>query len=719
MPLNVDQALMKAKKHFKKGETAAAGQLYQAVLAKFPKNKRAIAGLGAVKSLRAPAGPETQQPPKAQLQALIDFYNQGLYQQALDAAEKLANQFPRSLETLKIIGAASVAVKDFDRALSSYQVVIKIAPDILETYFKMGVVFSYKGNLEAAIDCFQKLLNVDPNYAEAQNNIGIIQLKLGKLDAAYASSSRALELRPDNAEAHKNIGDVCFERHALKDAVKSYGRALEINPDAVSVHNNMAAACLAYGDRAGAVQSYNEVLRVMPDHEEARSKKLHQLAHLCDWSAFDPGLIASLGMKGQDIEPFSLLPLEDAPERHFMRSKIHAQSHYNFAPLPLAARPAVKADRLRIGYFSADVHQHPVMVLLAKVLQLHDRNQFEIFFYGFSPKETDPFRERIIAAVDVYDDVLHMRDIEIAQLARQDRIDIAIDLNGYTENSRTGIFAHRAAPVQISYLGYPGSMGAEFIDYIIADKNLIPESNQAYYSEKPIYLPHHYQAQDNGLQIDEPVPTRRELGLPENAFVFCALSNAYKITSAEFDLWMRLLQATQGSVLWLLQSNNWVLKNLMIEAAKRGVDPKRLVFATHTDHGQYLARFQRADLYLDTFIYNAGATASNALWAGLPVLTKRGQGYTARMAASLLSALELPELITDTEQAYEALALELAATPARLAGLKAKLAANRMTTPLFDTEAFTQHLEDGYQQAYDRFFQGKAPDVIEVSSRNR
>lgn len=273
-----------------------------------------------------------------------------------------------------------------------------------------------------------------------------------------------------------------------------------------------------------------------------------------------------------------------------------------------------------------------------------------------------------------------MRDIDIAKLARQDGLDIVIDLNGYTENSRSGICAHRAAPVQISCLGYPESMGADLIDYIVADKNPIPETSQACYSEKPIYLPHHYQTQDNGLPIDATVPTRTVLGRPENGFVFCALSNSYKITPAEFDLWMRLLQAVEGSVLWLLQDNVLVLKNLMIEAAKRGVDPKQLVFAKRTDHGQYLVRFQRADLYLDTFIYHAGAIASNALWAGLPVLTKRGRGYTARMAA-----------------------------------IKAKLASNRITTPLFNTELFTQHLEAGYQQAYDRYLEGRAPDVIEVT----
>ena len=748
MAIKVNQSLTKAKKYLKQNDVVAAKKIYRSVLEAFPKNQRAIEGLAKINAARVVESTQDNEPSEEQLTKLFDLYNTGLYQQALVGAQSLLKTFPRSGALLNVVGVTSATTNDFHRAADSYRKALALNPNFVEGYYNLGVALKELSDFDGALECYQnaiqrrpdyadahhnmaaifhskgdklaakksfeKAIDVNPNHVDAQNNLGILYLQNKDFEAAFSNASRALEIKPDFAEAHQTIGDIHFEKHDLKLAIDSYNRALEINPKALQTHNNLAAACLAHGDRAGAIASYENLLQLAPDQQDPRSKKLHQMAHLCDWSEWDPDLIAKLGTGDQEVTPFSLLPLEDAPERHLIRSRTHAELNYTDVPLPLVAPPKVRPDRLRIGYFSADVHQHPVMLQLAQVLKMHDRGQFEIYLYAFSPHAPDAMRRRIIDAVDVYDDVIAMRDIDIAELARQDQIDIAIDLNGFTENSRSDIFLHRAAPVQISYLGYPGTMGADFIDYIVADKNLIPEASQKFYSEKPIYLPHHYQAQDSDLPIADIVPSRADLGLPERAFVFCALSNSYKITPAEFDIWMRLLTAVENSVLWLLHSNDWVCKNLLMEAAKRGVDQKRLIFAAYTDHKIYLAQLKQADLYLDTFIYNAGATASNALWAGLPVLTKRGRGYTARMAASLLSAIELPELITDTEAAYEALALALARDPARVAWLKAKLAANLLTTPLFDTELFARKLEAGYSQAYDRYFEGKAPDVIDV-----
>ncbi|MDG2406717.1 MAG: tetratricopeptide repeat protein [Paracoccaceae bacterium] len=748
MVINVNQSLTKAKKFLKQNDIAGAKQIYRLVLESFPKNQRAIEGLFKINALREAENTKNNEPSEAQLTKLINLCNGGLCQQALAGAQSLLKEFPRSVALLNVVGVASATANDFQCAADSYRKALVLNPNFVEGYYNLGTALKGLGDLDGALECYQnaiqrrpdyadalhdmaavfnskgdklaarkgfeKAIEVNPNHVHAYNNLGILCLQNKDFDEAFANATRALEIKPDFAEAHQTIGDIHFEKHELKPAIDSYNWALEINPNALQTHNNLAAACLAHGDRAGAIASYENLLRLAPDQQDPRSKKMHQMAHLCDWSEWDSDLIANLGTGDQEVSPFCLLPLEDAPERHLIRSRTHTKLNYTDMPLPPVAPPKARSERLRIGYFSADVHQHPVMLQLAQVLKMHDRGQFEIYLYGFSPHAPDAMRTQIIEAVDVYDDVIAMRDIDIALLARQDQIDIAIDLNGFTENSRSDIFLHRAAPVQINYLGYPGTMGAEFIDYIIADKNLIPEPSQKFYVEKPIYLPHHYQAQDSKLPIGDLIPSRADLGLPDRAFVFCALSNSYKITPKEFDIWMRLLTKIEGSVLWLLKGNDWVRKNLLIEAAKRGVDPNRLVFAEHTDHKTYLARFKQADLYLDTFIYNAGATASNALWAGLPVLTKRGRGYTARMAASLLTAIELPELITETEAAYEALALALASDPARVTSLKAKLAAHRLTTPLFDTELFTRKLEDGYNQAYDRYFKGEAPDVIDV-----
>ena len=292
---------------------------------------------------------------------------------------------------------------------------------------------------------------------------------------------------------------------------------------------------------------------------------------------------------------------------------------------------------------------------MAKVLETHDRKRFEVYGYSIGPAKDDDMRQRLIEAFDVFIDVHNMTDLDVALLARQDKIDIAIDLTGYTKYHRAGIFAYRAASVQINYLGYPGTMGADFIDYIIADQNLIPMDSQKFYSEKPIYLPHHYQAQDNTLSISNDTPSRLDLGLPDKGFIFCAINNSYKIRMPEFDVWMRLLLKVEGSVLWLRKSNKWSEGNFCKEAKSRGIDPSRLIFADRVPMDEHLARHRLADLFLDTFAFNAHTTATEALWAGLPVVTKLGQGFAARVAGSLLTAIELPELITETEIEYEAL----------------------------------------------------------------
>jgi len=443
---------------------------------------------------------------------------------------------------------------------------------------------------------------------------------------------------------------------------------------------------------------------------------LHQQAHICDWASLerDQHLISKLGTLKQYIEPFAVLSLEDAPERHRLRSELYAKQNFKQRPLPPASRPAEKPKRIRIGYFSADFHIFPGMHLMAGLFEKHDRNKFEIFAYSYGPEKNDSMRQRLIAAFDVFDDVREMTDANIALLARQDKIDIAIHRNGYTAKSRSGIFVYRAAPIQINFLGYPGTLGADLVDYIIADKVVIPARQQPSYSESIIHLPHSYQPNDNTRVISDRGITKFEMGLPEKGFVFCCFNNNYKISPAEFDIWMRLLGKVDGSVLWLLKSNKRAKDNLQTEAEKRGISSERLIFAEKKPQAEHLARHRLADLFIDTFNYNAHTTASDALWAGLPVVTKLGQGFAARVAGSLLSAIDMSELITETEQEYESLILDLATNPERLGAIKLKLAANRLSKPLFNTELFTKHLEDGYQRAYQQYFDGKKPEAIYV-----
>jgi protein O-GlcNAc transferase len=409
-----------------------------------------------------------------------------------------------------------------------------------------------------------------------------------------------------------------------------------------------------------------------------------------------------------------MLSTEDNAERQLIRSRIWASEKYKQAPLPLPVKPKVRPKRLKIGFFSADFHDHPVQYLIAGLLRDYDRAQFEIFAFSYGHNKSGELRKRLKRNVDQYCDVSDLSDDLVVDLARSHGLDIAIDLTGYTGRTRSYLFQYRLAPVQINYLGYPGSMGADFMDYIVADPTVIPALQSQHYSENVIYL-HSFLPNDDQRQIAQTNTTRADFGLPDDAFVFCCFNNNYKISPREFDIWMRILSQTDGSVLWLSRSNKWAEGNLRKEAQARGIDPSRLIFADKLPHiEEHLARHKHADLFIDTFNYNAHTTASEALWAGLPVVTKQGEQFAARVAASLLNAIGLPELVTTTEADYEALILELASNPEKLTAIKDKLAANRLTEPLFDTKRYTRNFERGLQKVYDLYFNGKTPQDVWV-----
>ncbi|MDC0096116.1 tetratricopeptide repeat protein [Amylibacter sp.] len=523
-------------------------------------------------------------------------------------------------------------------------------------------------------------------------------------------------MNPDYADAYNNMGSELQYQIKLEEAIEAYNKALAIKPDISGAYNNMGIALQDQGKPGEAIAAYNKALIFKPDYEAARTQKLHQQALICNWDSIakDVNLIPELGTSEKHIPPFALLSLEDAPDRHLTRSKIYAKANYLQKSLPQKARPSKRPKRIRIGYFSTDFKEHPVAYLIAKVLEQHNRDQFEVFGYSVYGSSSCVMRRRLEKSFDSFIDVQSMSDRDIALQARQDEIDIAVNLNGYTQHARTGIFAYRAAPIQINYLGYPGSMGSNFMDYIVADKFLVPPESQKHFSEKQIYLPNTYLPTDNSRELSKKKMNRSELGLPDNAFVFCCFNNNYKISTNEFDIWMRLLTKVENSVLWLRHSNQFSQTNMSNEAQKRNVNPSRLVFADKITMDKHLARQRFADLFVDTFAFNAHTTAAEALWAGLPLVTKLGKGFAARVAGSLLNAVGLPELITETEQDYEALILELATNPIKLAEIKEKLAINRLTQPLFNTELYTKHLENGYQQAYQNYFDGNLPQTIIV-----
>jgi predicted O-linked N-acetylglucosamine transferase (SPINDLY family) len=372
--------------------------------------------------------------------------------------------------------------------------------------------------------------------------------------------------------------------------------------------------------------------------------------------------------------------------------------------------------KIRIGYFSADFQEHATSYLIAELFEMHDRSKFRVIAFSFGPPSQGAMRKRLADAVDEFIDVSEKTDSEAALLSRNLKIDIAVDLKGFTQNSRAGIFALGAAPLQVNYLGYPGTMGAEYIDYLIADRTLVPEESRRYYSEKIVYLPDSYQVNDGKRTIANKEFTRAELGLPMRGFVFCCFNNNFKIMPRTFDVWMRILSRVEGSVLWLFAGNPAAMENLRREAILRKIGSERLVFAERMDLPEHLARHRAADLFLDTWPCNAHTTASDALWAGLPVLTHTGEAFASRVAASLLTAIRLPELIASTPEDYEELAVQLATNAERLALIRKKLANNRLTAPLFDTRLYTRHLEAAYIQMHDRYRANLPAEHIVVES---
>ena len=680
--LKLDQALDLAKRKTKEGLINEAQAIYDEILTKFPKNKRAIKGLKSLQTKKSVSASYVEDPPQDQLQSLINLYNRGHLKRAFQQSKLLVTTFPNSATLLNIQGAL---LKDL-------------------------------GQLDLSIKVYRKALFIKSDYAEAYNNMGITLQEQKKLVEAEKAFNKAIAIKPDYALAYFNMGNALKSQGKLEEAIEAFKRALAIKPDYAKALYNIGNSLKDQGKPKEAIASYKKTLSLKPDYARARAQKLHLQAQMCEWLAIKEDLtsLKTLGVAGKSVPPFAILSLEDMPERHRLRSERYAREKFSQKPLPSPAIPSKRPDKLRIGYFSADYGEHPVAYLIAKVLEQHNRDEFEVFGYSLHGNQQDELGPRLINSFDRFVDVQNMSDKDVAHKVRQDGIDIAIDLNGYTQYSRTEIFAYRAAPIQINYLGFPGTTGTDFIDYIVADRYIIPPENQKYFSEKVLYLPNTYMPTDNGRELSERHITRKDMGLPEDAFVFCCFNNNYKITSSEFDIWMRLLNKVEGSVLWLRQSNQWSELNIKKEAKKRKVDPARVLFAGRVPMAEHLARQKLADLFIDTFSFNAHTTAAEALWAGLPVVTKTGQGFAARVAGSLLKAVGLPELITKNEHDYEMLILELVTNIRKLSEIRKKLAANRLEQPLFDTEQYTKHIEDGYKQAYENYFEGNSPKTITV-----
>jgi predicted O-linked N-acetylglucosamine transferase (SPINDLY family) len=644
------------------------------------------------------------------------------FQAAVESYDKAIFLIPEFAGAYNNRGNALQALEQYRAAVESYGKAILLKPEIVDAYNNRGSALHALQQYQAALESYNKAILLKPDYAEAYNNRGNTLHSMQQYQAALESCDQAILLNAELAEAHNNRGNTLHSLQHYQAAVESYDKAIHLKPEFVDAYFNRANSLHIFEQYQAALDCYDKLILLEPAYAYVQGARLHMRRFLCDWvdtdMEFDSEcrlLEAAIDRGERAAIPFPVLSISGSPGMQrkaaeiYVRDKVPSRSSIG----AIARWP--KRDKIRIGYFSADFYNHATSYLMAELFERHDRSRFEILGFSFGPATVDEMSKRVSAGMDRFLDIRFTPDREAAQLSRDLEVDIAVDLKGFTRDARTGIFAERAAPIQVNYLGYPGTMGADYIDYLIADPTLIPEASQCHYSEKIVYLPDSYQVNDSQRSISAKPCTRAGEGLPESAFVFCCFNHAYKITPAVFDIWMRILGRVEGSVLWLLENNTWAVANLRKEAARRGISPERLVFAKRLPLAEHLARQQLADLFLDTSPYNAHTTASDALWGGLPVLTCMGETFASRVGASLLRAINLPELVTESQADFEQLAVELAHDGQRCQAFRQRLQQNRMTAPLFDTQTFTRHLEAGYSAMVERYRAGLPPEHIRIA----
>jgi protein O-GlcNAc transferase len=639
----------------------------------------------------------------------------------LDACEALlrkASALPgASAEAIFYLGRIELQRGRAQDAVASFERSIAMAGAYFEALHELGVAHVALGNHARALIAFKAAEKKKPGSPELHFNIGRSLEEMRRFDEALAHYDKALQLDAEAAHVWANRGVALAELQRHQEALASYDRAMAMEPGDVLTLMNKATTLNELKQHRQALACLDQVRELAPDTDYLQGHWVHTKMLACDWRGLEQALaelIDSVDRGAKASLPFPLLATPASPSTLLASARLHANDKHPARPLK-AFPPRADNQKIRLGYFSADFHEHATAQLMAGLFERHDRDRFELFAYSWGPRTKDAMQHRLMAAFDHFVDVSAHSDEEVASMARTAGVDIAVDLKGFTKDCRPGIFAHRAAPLQINYLGYPGSMGCDYIDYVVADETLIRLDDFESYAEKVLLLPNSYQANDDTKPIAPTATTRAEHGLPDQGVVFACFNNNYKITPALFDVWMRVLSKVPGSVLWLLRGNEDACEALQAEAAARNVDPARLVWADHVALPEHLARHTHADLFLDTLHYNAHTTCSDALWAGLPVLTMAGPTFASRVSASLLKACGLYELITHTVSDYEELALSLAASPGRLAEVRDRLMASRTECPLFDTALFAKRLEAGLHAMWARHRQGMAPDHIRVT----
>lgn len=687
-----------------------------------------------------------------QLDHLLQKAVQDIQANNLVSAKLLLNEVLKAEknqpDALRFMGVIAAIQKEWNQALEWVDLALEVRPQNGIAYSNRGNILTQLGRHQEALSCYEKAIALEPGYAEVYSNKANTLQDLGRYQEALSFYEKAVQLDPNYAQAFYGVARLFYIRMQFENALGCCDQALRINPGYEAAQELRGSIFFHIKNYESALDSCDKVLRLNPSSAQtwifkgniyAEMKefleaklsylKAYEIApdtefllgsmiqcdlQICQWDYLDQN-IEKLVQKVQEGKkaaiPYNLISLLDDRKLIRRSNQIFTQAlQGDIQREQQKTRGAQK--KIRLGYFSADFHDHPTAHLIAELFECHDKEQFELIAFVFGRNAPDSMRSRLENAFDHFIDLNGMTDEEAAKLSRDMQIDIAIDLKGLTEEGRPKIFMYGAAPIQISYLAFPGTMGNPCFDYVVADSVIIPEEYQDGMQEKIMYMPNSYQVNDRSRRISTNIKTRKELGLPPSGFIFCCFNNNYKITASVMDGWVRILDSVKDSILWLYQDNPYAVENLKKEAKKRGLDTNRLIFASRVTLPDHLARYKVADLFLDTTPCNAHTTASDALWAGLPVITLIGESFGARVAASLLHAIGLPELAVNTQEQYEKLAIELANNSARLQNIKSQLKKNVQFEPLFDTPLFTKYIESAYRQAYQRHQANLPPDHI-------
>jgi predicted O-linked N-acetylglucosamine transferase (SPINDLY family) len=661
--------------------------------------------------------------------AARELLARGRVQEAARSARRAIEVDATDADAWTVLGL-SLEMTEPDAALAAWQRAVALAPQHAEAHFRIGDSCRRRGEYGAAIASYEAALAAGSTHPVLFNNIGLALQQEGRLEDAERHYRRALEQQPDLVEANANLADLLRLQHRHADAATWYTRAAALNPNVASVWLNLGASQHRTGALASARASFERALALKPDDPQvlvnmasalnteqryvealpliekavalepasapANNLLLYVRQQICDWRdldrLFDAQRASLPRPDAPPVTPHNLLALPYAPAELLAAARKWVAHEIKVCHALQPPQPALVDGRLRIAYLGCDFRTHPLANLLTEVIERHDRSRFEVFGYSCGPNDASAARARFATAFDHFIDIRAESLEATAQRIRDDRIAVLLDTSGFVLHARPEILAQRPAPIQINCIGFAGTLGANFYDYILTDRFVSPPEQQVNFAERFMYLPHCYLPGDTRRAIGS-IPARSDCGLPDNGFVFCCFNASYKILPSVFDVWMRLLQQVPDSVLWLLQSDPIAAHNLRREAERRGVSAARLIFAPRVLLPDHLARHAAADLFIDTLPYSAHTTANDALFAGLPVLTCTGETFASRVSASQLLAIGLPELVTHDLAAYEARALSLAREPDLLAGYRTRLRANRDTAPLFDTQAYTRALE--------------------------